>query len=127
MGLNLANLLPCEPLDGGLICRALPYRAIVVFPLALAALLLHIGEFDTPQGASALALATLIALRRVQKWRRYARGLRARMERGDATALQEWQASFNVPPLVRLLVAVVYGLTLVGGGWMCGHLASSIY
>ncbi len=115
IGLNLFNLLPFEPLDGGLISRALPYPAILVFPMALAAWLLHAGLLYTLGGVAAPILAALIAAHRVNRWRRYADGLRARMERGDPTGLQEWQASFHVPIAVRLLVACAYGLTLVGG------------
>jgi len=43
---------------------------------------------------------------------------------GDATALQEWQASFNVPLAFRLLVASAYILTLVVGVAMLVNVVS---
>ena len=57
IGLNLFNLLPYEPLDGGLICRALPYPALLVFPLALAGWLQHAGMLETRGGIVAFAVA----------------------------------------------------------------------
>jgi membrane-associated protease RseP (regulator of RpoE activity) len=124
IGLNLFNLLPYEPLDGGLVIRALPYQALLIFPLGLAAWIVQMGLLETPRGALAVAAVTLIAVHRVNKWRRYAASLRARMDLGDATGLQEWQASFNVPLVIRLLVACVYGLTIVGGVAMFVNVAS---
>ena len=127
IGLNLFNLLPYEPLDGGLISRALPYPAILVFPLALAGWLQHAGMLETRGGLVTFAVASLVAVHRVGRWRRYAAGLRRRMDLGDATGLQEWQASFNVPMAIRLLVASVYGLTLVGGAAMFVNVAKMAY
>ena len=124
IGLNLFNLLPYEPLDGGLICRALPYPTLLLFPLGLAAWMFSDGLLGTPGGMVAIAVATAIALQRVNKWRHYAAGLRARMEQGETTALQAWQASFNVPMFIRLLVACVYLLTVIGGAEMFVNLTT---
>jgi hypothetical protein len=97
---------------------------LIVVPIVLAAWLLHAGLLVTPGGAIVLGAAILIVGYRVNRWRRYAAGLRARLNLGDATALQEWQASFNVPLAFRLLVASAYVLTLVVGVAMLVNVVS---
>lgn len=127
IGLNLVNLLPYEPLDGGLISRALPYPALLLFPVGLAAWLFQAGLLATRGGGMTIAFAVVVAMHRVNKWRQYARGLRARMDEGDTVALQQWQLSFNVPLAIRILVACVYGLTIVGGAAMFVNVAAVAY
>jgi Zn-dependent protease len=115
VGLNLFNLLPFEPLDGGLISRALPYPALMLFPVLLAGGLATTHLLATPVGVGVLAVGALAACGKVRKWRRYVAGLRRRMDEGDATGLLEWQATFHVPWKVRVLVVGAYAATLGGG------------
>jgi Zn-dependent protease len=115
VGLNLFNLLPFEPLDGGLISRALPYPTLLLFPVLLAGGLATAHLLATPVGMGVLAVGALAACGKVRKWRRYVAGLRRRMDEGDATGLLEWQATFHVPWKVRILVVGAYAATLGGG------------
>jgi Zn-dependent protease len=108
--LNLCNLIPAEPLDGGLIARGLPCRAMLLFPILVAAWLLVFGQFWTAPGIVALGGALAVAHRATDRWQRYLGGLRTRLLHGDRAALQELHASLDVPLLERILVAVIYVL-----------------
>jgi Zn-dependent protease len=121
VGLNLANLLPVEPLDGGLVSRILPYPALLIFPLIVGAWLVYAQLITTPLGMLALYSAVLVAIYKVNKWRRYVANLRSRLEQGDVTALGELQATFLVPMWERVFVVCAYGITVVGGiGFLLG-------
>jgi len=115
VGLNLFNLLPVEPLDGGLVSRVLPYPALWLFPVLVGILLLYTHLAETSIGVVVLYGAIFVSMHKVSKWRRYVDGLHARWDQGDATALQEMQASFTVPTWERVCIVAVYGLTVVGG------------
>jgi Zn-dependent protease len=115
IGLNLMNLLPYEPLDGGLVSRVLPYPTIVIFPALLALWLLHVHQLMTPVGIGLLYFIIWASVRKLKKWDRYVLALRARLHDGDVTALRELRASFDVPLWERLLVTAAYALLVVGG------------
>lgn len=106
--LNLCNLIPAEPLDGGLAARALPFKAMLFFPLLVAIWLFVLGQFWTVPGMVVLAGAVAVADRAIGRWRRYLAGLHARLLRGDLSALRELRASLDVPLRERILVAGIY-------------------
>jgi membrane-associated protease RseP (regulator of RpoE activity) len=108
--LNLCNLIPAEPLDGGLIARALPFRAMLLFPVLVATWLLIFGQFWTIPGLVILGGALAVARRATVRWQRYLGRLQTRLRHGDRTALQELHASLDVPLSERILVAVTYVL-----------------
>jgi Zn-dependent protease len=115
IALNLMNLLPLEPLDGGLVSRALPYPALILFPIMCAVWLLHAPQAVSPFGLILLYSAVWATMRKVLKWRRYVAALRARMEAGDTTALRELFASFDVPLWERIFVVCAYCAMIVSG------------
>lgn len=115
LGLNLMNLLPFEPLDGGLVSRVLPYPTIIIFPALLAVWLLHVHQLMTPVGIGLLYFIVWASVRKLRKWDRYVIALRTRVLDGDVTALRELRASFDVPLWERLLVTLAYALLVVGG------------
>lgn len=115
IALNLFNLVPIEPLDGGLISRALPFPALLLFPLAVGIYLVHAHPMAVPLGVTLFAGALLITLRKLARWQRYTAALRARIRRGDLLALRELWASFHVPLAERMLVVGAYVLLLAGG------------
>lgn len=123
IALNLFNLIPIEPLDGGLISRVVPYPALLLFPTALALILIRAQLVVTPLGLIVLLGSAYITLRKVVKWHRYVAGLRARVVTGELAALRELRASFEVPLLERLLVVLVYCI-LVPGAFALLHLLS---
>jgi Zn-dependent protease len=106
--LNLCNLIPAEPLDGGLIARALPFWAMLLFPVLVATWLLVFGQFWTIPGLVALGGALAVARRATSRWQRYLGRLRTRLLHGDRMALHELHASLDVPLSERILVAVIY-------------------
>ncbi len=110
LALNLFNLIPIEPLDGGLIARVLPYPAVLLFPGAVAAWLWHSALANSTLAALLLGGVTLITLRQVRAWQRYVRALRARAGRGDTGAVQELHDAFAVPLLARIVVLSAYVL-----------------
>jgi membrane-associated protease RseP (regulator of RpoE activity) len=115
IGLNLMNLLPYEPLDGGLISRVLPYQALMLFPVLFGVWLLYAHQLFTPVGAMLLYCATWATSRKLNKWRHYMRALRKRIGKGDDDAFVELRASIEVPRWERVLVVGTYGLLVVGG------------
>lgn len=123
IALNLFNLIPIEPLDGGLISRVVPYPALLLFPTGLALFLLRARVVATPLGLTVLLGSIYITLRKVVKWHRYVATLHARVSAGDLAALRELRASFEVPLLERLLVILVYCI-LVPGAFALLHLLS---
>jgi Zn-dependent protease len=127
--LNLFNLLPIEPLDGGLVSRVLPYPALALFPAVVGLFLVRAGMVATPLGVVMLSGSIWITARKVTKWRRYLADLRARLAGGDLSALRELRATFEVPLRERLLVVIAYALLIPGamgllqvlvrgGGWL---------
>ena len=106
--LSLVNLVPIEPLDGGLISRALPYRAFLALP-TLVGIVIVARRLE----ASTLALLVLggtllITLHKLSTWHRYELGLRQRAAHGDKAAAAELEASFTVPFAARVLVIGAY-------------------
>jgi Zn-dependent protease len=106
--LSLANLLPIEPLDGGLISRALPYRAFMALPI-----LVGIAIIARHVEASSLALLVLgstllITLHKISTWQRYELRLRQRAAKGDVAASAELEASFAVPFVARVMLIGAY-------------------
>ncbi|HVC80986.1 MAG TPA: hypothetical protein VNL35_10870 [Chloroflexota bacterium] len=114
VALNLFNLIPLEPLDGGLISRVLPYPCLLLFPGLIAVGLLVEGRLATPIGVAAVGGAVWLTWRKIGKWRRYLWLLRARERWGDLGAVRELVASLQVPLAERVLVVFAY-LTLVTG------------
>jgi Zn-dependent protease len=108
--LNLCNLIPAEPLDGGLIARALPFKAMLLFPVLVAIWLLAFGLFWSTPGLVALGGALAVTYRAIGRWQRYLSGLQVRLLHGDLTALRELRASLDVPLSERMTIAVVYVL-----------------
>jgi Zn-dependent protease len=123
--LNLFNLLPIEPLDGGLISRVVPYPALLLFPTVLGLVLAFAHLTLTPLGLTLQLGASYIALRKVVKWHRYVSALRARLVTGDLAALRELRASFEVPMLERMLVVFVYVLLVPGAFGLLRVLSAS--
>jgi len=78
VALNLFNLIPLEPLDGGLVSRVLPYPCLLLFPGLIAVGLLVEGRLVTPMGLAAVGAAAWLTSRKIAKWRRYLWLLRAR-------------------------------------------------
>jgi len=115
VALNLFNLLPLEPLDGGLISRVLPYQCLVLFPGVLGLVLLVQSEFLFPFGLPLFLAACWLTGRKVLKWRRYVEALRTREYAGDLHAVRELEASLLVPFLERALVVVAYVILVAGG------------
>ena len=117
IALNLFNLLPIEPLDGGLISRVLPYPALLLFPGAVAAWLVVTHMALTPFGLVLFGGTLWIVGRKLAKWRRYVAALHVRASQGDVSALRELRATFEVPLLERVLVVSIY-LLLVPASFM---------
>jgi Zn-dependent protease len=106
--LSLVNLLPIEPLDGGLISRALPYRAFLALPIL-------VGIFIVAHDLEASSLAwlvlgstLLITLHKIDTWHRYELRLRQRTAHGDTAAAAELRASFTVPFAARVVLIGAY-------------------
>jgi len=129
IALNLFNLLPIEPLDGGLISRVLPYPALLLFPTGVWLYLFHAHQAVRPMGITILVGATWITVRKLRKWHRYTAALQVRAAGGDLAAQGELRASFEVPLLERILVVAAYLLLIPGavgllqvlfaaGGWL---------
>lgn len=129
VALNLFNLLPIEPLDGGLVSRVVPYPALVLFPVALGIWLIHLRMVESPLGAVLLVAAAWITARKLRKWHLYIAGLRSRLVQGDLAALRELRANFEVPLWERILVVTAYLVLIPGsmgllqvlvraGGWL---------
>jgi len=114
IALNLFNLIPLEPLDGGLVSRVLPYQCLVFFPTIIGLSLAVERQLLFPFGAPIFLVACWLTFRKLLKWRRYLAALRAREDAGDLHALREVRASLDVPLMERMLVVTGYG-TLVGG------------
>jgi membrane-associated protease RseP (regulator of RpoE activity) len=112
IALNVINLIPIEPLDGGLIARALPYPALLFFPGALALWLWYNDVARTEIDVLLVVGAVWIAVRKVRKWRHYLAHLRTRARRGDVQAAREWRESVEVPLPERVLVVAIYLLLL---------------
>jgi Zn-dependent protease len=108
--LNLVNLIPAEPLDGGLVARALPFKAMLLFPVLVAIWLVTFGQFWSLPGVVVIGGAIVVADRALGRWQRYLNGLRARLVRGDLTALREACASLDVPLRERVVVTGIYVL-----------------
>ncbi|GAC1430823.1 MAG: hypothetical protein NVSMB65_04320 [Chloroflexota bacterium] len=108
IALNLFNLIPIEPLDGGLIARVLPYPALLLFPGALAVWLWHSDMSGVKLEVLLLAGVTVITARKIQAWRRYVRALRVRAAGGDSTAALELHDAFVIPLLERIVVISTY-------------------
>ncbi len=115
IALNLMNLLPFEPLDGGLVSRVLPYPALLLFPIICALWLLHIHQAVTPFGLLVLYCAVWATMRKILKWRRYVSTLWTRVQDGDTAALRELHASFDVPMWERIFVVGAYGAIILSG------------
>lgn len=110
IALNLFNLIPIEPLDGGLISRIVPFQALGLFPPLLAILLFYEHVASSPAGLTLLAGASVLTLRKVQHWRRYLEQVRRRLSAGDIQALRESRATFDVPMRLRVIVVLAYVL-----------------
>jgi Zn-dependent protease len=110
IALNLFNLIPVEPLDGGLIVRVLPYPALLLFPGALALWLVHSDLASIKLEVVVIGGATWITVRKIAKWRRYLADLHRRVEAGDERAARELRASLDVPLLERVVVVATYGV-----------------
>ncbi len=109
IGLNLFNLIPIEPLDGGLVARALPYQVLVLFPVAMSVWLWNSGlPINPPIAIVVVGCATVVTLQKLKHWRRYTRNLRSKMQQGNKQAETEWHAAFDVPLRIRLLVVINY-------------------
>lgn len=114
VGLNLFNLIPLEPLDGGLISRVLPYPCLLLFPGIMAVGLISEERLGTPLGIAVVGIAAWLTLRKITKWQHYVWLLRARGRWGDLRAVRELVASLQVPLAERILVVTAY-LVLVTG------------
>ena len=114
VALNLFNLLPLEPLDGGLVSRVLPYPCLLLFPAILAVGLIAEHRITTPIGIGVVLVAAWLTLGKLRKWRHYVKVLRAREITGDLAAVRELLASFEVPLMERLLVVLGYALLVMG-------------
>jgi Zn-dependent protease len=108
IALNLFNLIPIEPLDGGLIARVLPYPALLLFPGAVALWLWRhdVGSVEI-EALAVIGTAVLMALK-VRKWHAYVAELRGRAAAGDADAQSELEATFDIPLVERAVVVAAY-------------------
>jgi Zn-dependent protease len=127
VALNLFNLLPLEPLDGGLVSRVLPYQCLVLFPLIVGVGLAVEPQFLLPFGVPIFLVTGWLTGGKVLKWRRYLVALRVREEAGDLYAVREVTASLEVPLMVRLLVVTGYGTLFVGASAMLLLLARAAH
>jgi Zn-dependent protease len=114
IALNLFNLIPIEPLDGGLIARALPYQALLLFPGAVALWLTHQDLGSAELEVLLLVGVSGLSVRKVVRWRRYVDDLRDRIAHDDPAAERELRAALDVPPWERLLVIVAYAALIPG-------------
>ncbi|MGH2345735.1 MAG: hypothetical protein ACRDG4_10950 [Chloroflexota bacterium] len=127
VAINLFNLLPLEPLDGGLISRVLPYQCLVLFPGVIGLALLSQPEFLFPFGLPIFLAACWLTGGKVLKWRRYVAALRARGRAGDLHAVRELQASLLVPFMERALVVIGYVILVMGGSALLLLLAEAVH
>jgi Zn-dependent protease len=114
VALNLFNLIPLEPLDGGLVSRVLPYQCLVLFPLIVGVYLATERQLLLPFGLPVFLVVCRLTGAKLLKWRRYLAVLRARARWGDLHALREVRASLEVPILERILVVIGYGILVTG-------------
>ncbi len=127
VALNLFNLLPLEPLDGGLISRVLPYQCLVLFPVIVGVGLAIERQFLLPFGVPIFLVACWLTGGKILKWRRYLAALRAREEAGDLRAVREVTASLEVPLMVRVLVVLGYATLVTGASAMLLLLARAAH
>ncbi|HVA88809.1 MAG TPA: hypothetical protein VNL71_03115 [Chloroflexota bacterium] len=127
VALNLFNLIPLEPLDGGLISRVLPYPSLLLFPGLMAVGLIVEGRLATPLGVGVVGVAAWLTFRKIAKWRQYLWLLRARERWGDLRAVRELVASLQVPFAERALVVTAYIVLVTGSFALLAPLARAAH